>query len=139
MIKVVFEVYIKWCENGLYSSSVLQRCGTVYYLSTEWSKHFNLIIQSIFKISWGKSGGTLPSSLSSMLNSLLWSARCLIFYTHDPMQNPGYFINQIRSTWVDPDKTWPSWPNPVSTLIGVRRLLVTKQYQMCKWCISYMS
>ena len=36
-----------------------------------------------------KSGSTLPSSPSSMLNSLLWSETDAIINARDPMQNPG--------------------------------------------------
>ena len=66
----------------------------LHYSSTEWSKYSNCTVNSfnicqqwpIFKICWGYA---LPSSLSSTLNSSLWSLPDAIINARDTMQNPG--------------------------------------------------
>ena len=56
--------------------------------STKRSKYSNCTVNSS-KYDKEKSVDTLPSSPSSMLNSLLWSETDAIISARDPMQNPG--------------------------------------------------
>ena len=59
----------------------------------------NLIVQSN---TWDESRDTFPSSLSSMLNFLLWSDKMpLLIHTIQCRiwVRPRYFINWIRPTW----------------------------------------
>ena len=101
--KIVFKFYMNWYENG-YSSSILLRCATVHYPST--NDQYTLIPQSLFQISWGESGDMRPSSLQSTLNSLLWPRPNVIINTHNPMKNPG-------QTWIfyEPGQTQMTWPS----------------------------
>ena len=71
----------------------------------------------------------LTSSLSSTLNSLLWSAPYAIIGTHNPMHGiqvrPGYFISLVRPTWPWQNITQMTQHgfNPVAYLLYIKFLV----------------
>ena len=102
-------------DMKMVSGSILLRYATVRYPSTERSRYSNCTVNPfnirqqwpVFKIYWGYA---LPTSPSSMLNSLLLSLPDAIINARDAMQNPGltrifYNPGQTRLTRrkCDPD------------------------------------
>ena len=70
-IEIFFEFYVKGYENG-YSGSILLRC--VIVCNAQAPNNQNTCYTSI--------------TLSSILNSLLWSGSNAIINTYDTIQNP---------------------------------------------------
>ena len=103
--KVVFEFYIKWCENG-FSGSILLRCVTVHYPNTERSKYSNCMINLS---EYGKVNQGIHFHHHHQAHSLLWLKTEAIINAYDPMQNLGQtwiFINWVRPTWPGQNVTW---------------------------------
>ena len=129
--KVVFDFYIKWCENG-YSGSMLFRCATVSYPSTKRSKYSNC---AVYPSKYGK---------NKEIHVHHHRQACLIHYFgQEQIQlltqviqcrirvRSGYFINWVRPTWPGQNMnrltritqmTWPGFNPIVHTYISFEQL-----------------
>ena len=108
--KVVFEFYIKWCENGC-SSSILLRCASACYPTTERLKYSNCTVNPS---KYGK-GYTSIITIKYVKFITLVGNRAII-NTRDPMQNPGqtrifYKPGQTHLTRTKRDPVDPAHPS----------------------------
>ena len=77
------------CLLKIVSGSMLLRCATVHYPSTERSKYSNCIVNPSKLLWYRKQGIHFQHAPSSTLNSLIWSGTDAIINAHDSTQNLG--------------------------------------------------